>query len=149
MIDFPFAIWILNNDKQDPGENFFNTFNFRDFHYLTPKESPQNLNCFGKNSSSMLLLSIRSLQKKYDSFCSRLMALKLEITKGIIQKVCSSFWPPSLPCLICSFYMYPLSMYVRFSELPVPLKKSSTTLITLISNKKSGRGGEGVWKERK
>ena len=62
---------------------------------------------------------------------------------GVIQKVrsleTSSFWLPS-PRLVrsCLFYMYLPPTYVRFSELPSPLKKSSAMLMTLILNKKSG-----------
>ena len=70
------------------------------------------------------------------------------IELGVIQKVLlletSSFWPslpPPHPVRSCSFYMYsPPSTYVGFSKLPPPpphpLKKSSATLMTLISNKK-------------
>ena len=28
---------ILNNESQDPDENFFNAFNFKDSQYFTPK----------------------------------------------------------------------------------------------------------------
>ena len=45
------------------------------------------------------------------------------------------FFTPSLLSLVrsCSFYMHPLSTYLRFSELPLPsLKKRSATLMTLI-----------------
>ena len=51
---------ILNNDSQDPDENFFN---FKDSQYFTPEETSRNLNNFGNSSFSMLHLIIRSLQK--------------------------------------------------------------------------------------
>ena len=53
---------ILNNDSQDPDEDFFNTFSFKDSQYFTPEESTRNLNNFDKSSFSMLHLNIRSLQ---------------------------------------------------------------------------------------
>ena len=37
---------IPNNDSQDPDENFFNAFNFKDWQYFTPKGS--SINNFGK-----------------------------------------------------------------------------------------------------
>ena len=42
---------ILNNDSQDPDENLFNAFNFKDSQYFTPEKSPRNLNKFGKVAS--------------------------------------------------------------------------------------------------
>ena len=69
---------ILNNDRQDPDENFFNAFNFKDSQYFTPEESSQNLNSFDKSSFSMLHLNIRSLQKNFDSLLNLLMTLKFE-----------------------------------------------------------------------
>ena len=69
---------ILNNDSQDPDENFFNAFNFKDSQYFTPEESSQNLNSFDKSSFSMLHLNIRSLQKNFDSLLNLLMTLKFE-----------------------------------------------------------------------
>ena len=69
---------ILNNDSQDPNENFFNAFNFKDSLYFTPKESSRNLNNFDKSSFSMLHLNIRSLQKNFDSLLNLLMTLKFE-----------------------------------------------------------------------
>ena len=58
---------ILNNDSQDPDENFFNAFDFKDSQYFTPEESSLNLNIFNKSSFSMLHLNIRILQKNFDS----------------------------------------------------------------------------------
>ena len=69
---------ILNNDSQDPDENFFNAFNFKDSQYFTPEESSRNLNNFDKSSFSMLHLNIRSLQKNFDSLLNLLMTLKFE-----------------------------------------------------------------------
>ena len=69
---------ILNNDSQDPDENFFNAFNFKDSQYFTPEESSRNLNNFDKSSFSMLHLNIRSLQKNFDSLFNLLMTLKFE-----------------------------------------------------------------------
>ena len=69
---------ILNNDSQDPDENFFNAFSFKDSQYFTPEESTRNLNHFDKSSFSMLHLNIRSLQKKFDSLFNLLMTLKFE-----------------------------------------------------------------------
>ena len=69
---------ILNNDSQDPDENFFNAFNFKDSQYFTPEESSRNLNNFDKSSFSMLHLNIRSLQKKFDNLFSLLITLKFE-----------------------------------------------------------------------
>ena len=69
---------MLNNDSQDPDENFFNAFNFKDSQYFTPEESSQNLNSFDKSSFSMLHLNIRSLQKNFDSLLNLLMTLKFE-----------------------------------------------------------------------
>ena len=69
---------ILNNDSQDPNENFFNAFNFKDSQYFTPEESSRNVNSFDKSSFSMLHLNIRSLQKNFDSLLSLLMTLKFE-----------------------------------------------------------------------
>ena len=57
---------ILNNDSQNPGENFFNAFNFKDSQNFTPEESSRNLNNFDKSRFSMLHLNIRSLQKNFD-----------------------------------------------------------------------------------
>ena len=69
---------MLNNDSQDPDENFFNAFNFKDSQYFTPEESSRNLNNFDKSSFSMLHLNIRSLQKNFDSLLNLLMTLKFE-----------------------------------------------------------------------
>ena len=33
---------ILNNDSQDPDQNFFNAFNFKDSQHCTPEESKKN-----------------------------------------------------------------------------------------------------------
>ena len=33
---------ILNNDSQDPDENFFNAFNFKDSQHFAPEESKKN-----------------------------------------------------------------------------------------------------------
>ena len=59
---------ILNNGSQDPDENFFNTFNFKDSQYFTPEESSRNLNKFGKSSFSLLHPNIRNLQKTLIAF---------------------------------------------------------------------------------
>ena len=72
------AYRFLNNDSQDPDENFFNAFSFKDSQYFTPKESTRNLNHFGKGSFSMLHLNIRSLQKNFGSLFNLLMTLKFE-----------------------------------------------------------------------
>ena len=69
---------ILNIDSQDPDENFFNAFNFKDSKYFTTEESSQNLNNFDKGSFSMLHLNIRKLQKNFDSLFNLLMTLKFE-----------------------------------------------------------------------
>ena len=69
---------ILNNDSQDPDDNFFNEFNFKDSQYFTPEESSRNLNNFDKSSFSMLHLNNRSLQKNFDSLLNLLMTLKFE-----------------------------------------------------------------------
>ena len=69
---------IVNNDSQDPDENFFNAFNFKDSQYFTPEESSRNLNNFDKSSFSMLHLNIRSLQKNFDSLFILLMTFKFE-----------------------------------------------------------------------
>ena len=69
---------ILNNDSQDPDENFFNAFNFKDSQYFPPKEFSQNLNNFDKSSFSMLHLNIRSLQKNFDSLLNLLMMLQFK-----------------------------------------------------------------------
>ena len=69
---------ILNNDSQDPDEDFFNAFSFKDSQYLTPEESTRNLNHFDKSSFSMLPLNIRSLQKNFDHLFNLLMTLKFE-----------------------------------------------------------------------
>ena len=69
---------ILNNDSQDPDENFFNAFNFKDLQYFTPEKFSQNLNSFDNSSFSMLHLNIRSLQKNFDSLLNLLMTLKFE-----------------------------------------------------------------------
>ena len=68
----------LNNGSQDPDENFFNAFRFKDSQYFTPEESTRNLNHFDKSSLSMLHLNIRSLQKNFDSLFNLLMTLKFE-----------------------------------------------------------------------
>ena len=52
----------------------------------------------------------------------------------MIQKVFDPL-PPALICS-CSFCMFPLQPTLALVSYP-PLKKSSTTLMTLISNKKS------------
>ena len=52
---------ILNNDSQDPDENFLNAFNFKDSQYFTPEVSSRNSNNFDKSSFSMLHLNIRNL----------------------------------------------------------------------------------------
>ena len=69
---------ILNNDSQDPDENFFNAFSFKDSQYFAPEESTLNLSHFDKSSFSMLHLNIRSLQKNFDSLFNLLMTLKFE-----------------------------------------------------------------------
>ena len=69
---------ILNNDSQDPGENFFNAFSFKDSQYFTPEESMWNLDHLDKSSFSMLHLNIRSLQKNFDSLFNLLVTLKFE-----------------------------------------------------------------------
>ena len=69
---------ILNNDNQDPDENFFNTFSFEDSQYFTPEESTRNLNLFDKSSFSMLHLNTRNLQENFDSLFNLLMMLKFE-----------------------------------------------------------------------
>ena len=66
---------ILNNDSQDPDENFFNAFSFKDSQYLTPEESTRNLNHFDNSSFSMLHLNIRSSQKNFDSLFNMLRRL--------------------------------------------------------------------------
>ena len=76
----------------------------------------------------------------------QLVKHKSKITMGSFKKYVHYklpvFDPPPLP-LVCSclFYMYPPpplpATYVHFSELTTPVKKSSATLMTLISNKKS------------
>ena len=53
---------ILNNNSQDPDENFLYAFNFKDLQYFTPEESSRNLNNSDKSSCSMLHLNIRNLQ---------------------------------------------------------------------------------------
>ena len=81
---------ILNNDTQDPDENFFNVFNFKDSQYFTPGESSRKLNHFDKSSFSMLHLNIRSLQKNFDRLFNLLMALKFEfIVICIAETWCS------------------------------------------------------------
>ena len=75
---------ILNNDSQNPDENFFNAFTFKDSQYFTPEESTRNLNHFDKGSSSMLHLNVRSLEKNFDSLFNLLMTLKFEFK--VIQK---------------------------------------------------------------
>ena len=69
---------ILNNDSQEPYENSFNAFSFKDSQCFTPKESTWNLNHFDKSRFSMLHLNIRSLQKNFDSLFNLLMTLKFE-----------------------------------------------------------------------
>ena len=69
---------ILNNDSQDPDENFFNAFSFKDSQYFTPEESTRNLNHFDKRGFSILHLNIRSFQKNFDSLFNLLMTLKFE-----------------------------------------------------------------------
>ena len=70
---------IAINDSQDPNENFFNAFNFKDSQYFTPEESSRNLNHFDKGSFSMLRVNIRSLQKNFDSLFYLLMTLEFEL----------------------------------------------------------------------
>ena len=77
---------ILNNDSQDPDENFFNAFNFKDSQYFTPEESSRNLNNFDKSSFSMLHLNIRSLQKKIVSLFNLLMTLKFKFKLIVITE---------------------------------------------------------------
>ena len=43
---------ILNNDSQDPDENFFNAFNFKDLQNYTPEESSQYLNNFDRQEEN-------------------------------------------------------------------------------------------------
>ena len=71
---------ILNNDSQDPDENFFNAFNFKDSQYFTPEES-------SRNSFSMLYLIIRSLQKNFDSPLNLLMTLKSEFKVIFVTEI--------------------------------------------------------------
>ena len=33
---------IMKNDSQDPDENFFNAFSFKDSQYFIPEKSPRN-----------------------------------------------------------------------------------------------------------
>ena len=77
---------ILNNYSQDPDENFFNAFDFKDLQYFTPEESSRNLNNFDKSSFSMIHLNIRSFQKNFDSLFNLLMRLKFEFKVICIQK---------------------------------------------------------------
>ena len=69
---------ILNNDSQDPDENCFNAFSFKDSQYFTPEESTRSLSHFDKSSLSMLHLNIRSLQKNFDNLFNLLMILKFK-----------------------------------------------------------------------
>ena len=69
---------ILNNDRQDPDENFFNAFSFKDSQYFTLEESTRNLNHFDKSTFSMLHINIRSWQRNFDSLFNMLMTLKFE-----------------------------------------------------------------------
>ena len=78
---------ILNIDSQDPDENFFNAFNFKDSKYFTTEESSQNLNNFDKGSFSMLHLNIRKLQKNFDSLFNLLMTLKSEFKVICITEI--------------------------------------------------------------
>ena len=65
---------ILNNDSQDPNENFFEAFNF-----IHSQISSRKLNHFDKNSFSMLLhIKMRNMQKNFDSLCNQLMTLKFK-----------------------------------------------------------------------
>ena len=76
---------ILNNDNQDPDENFFNAFNFKDSQYFTPEESSR-IN-FVKSSFSMLHLNIRSLQKNFDSLFNLLMVVSFEFKVTCITEI--------------------------------------------------------------
>ena len=78
---------ILNNDSQDPDEDFFNTFSFKDSQYFTPEESTRNLNNFDKSSFSMLHLNIRSLQKNFDNLFNLLITLKFEFKVICITEI--------------------------------------------------------------
>ena len=69
---------LLNNDSQDPDENFFNAFNLKDSQSLLPKSPHRNLNYFDKGTFSMLHLNIKNLQKNFDSVFNLLMTLKSE-----------------------------------------------------------------------
>ena len=82
---------MLNNDSQDPDENFFNAFNFKDSQYFTPEESSRNLNNFDKSSFSMLHLNIRSLQKNLDSLFNLLMTLTIEFKVICITETWCSY----------------------------------------------------------
>ena len=75
---------MLNSDSQDPDENFFNAFSFKDSQYFTTEEFTRNLNHFDKRSFSMLHLNIRSLQKNFDRLFNLLMTLKFEFK--VLQK---------------------------------------------------------------
>ena len=77
---------ILNNDSQDPDENFFNAFNFKDLQHFTRGESSRNLNNFDNNSFSILHLNIRSLQKNFDRLFNLLMTLKFEFKEICITE---------------------------------------------------------------
>ena len=76
---------ILNNDNQDPDENFFNAFNFKDSQYFTPEESSR-IN-FVKSSFSMLHLNIRSLQKNFGSLFNLLMVVSFEFKVTCITEI--------------------------------------------------------------
>ena len=81
---------ILNNVSQNPNENFFNAFNFKDSQNFTPEESSRNLNNFDKSRFSMLHLNIRSLQKNFDCLLNLLMTLKFEFKViCITETLCS------------------------------------------------------------
>ena len=77
---------ILNNDSQDPDENIFNAFDFKDLQYFTPEEPSSNLNNFDKSSFSIIHLNIRSFQKNFDSLFNLLMRFKFKFKVICIQK---------------------------------------------------------------
>ena len=69
---------ILQNDNQDPDENFFSSLSIKDSKYFTPDEAYTELQNFSSGSFSILHLNIRSLQKNFDKLLSLLETLKFD-----------------------------------------------------------------------
>ena len=56
------------NNEHDPDINFYQDISSLETHYCSPNDFQNNFECFLKDSFSVLHLSIRSINKSFESF---------------------------------------------------------------------------------